>query len=231
LARYLHLSRADIERLVKNQDIPYERHGERVVFRKVEVDAWASQRILGLQGQRLTDYHQKSSSDTLMFHPHEALIPEMIQPGFIHPDLPAKTKASVVREMAGLAEKTGRVWDAAGLLEGLQSREDLCSTGLPGGLALMHTRCPETYLFESPFIVLGRTTQDIFFGAPDGRATRLFFLICRPDDRLHLHTLARVCVMVHKTPMLAGLLEAGDAEEMYRCLVAAEQHVLALATR
>ena len=61
VARYLHLSRADLDRLVKDQDIPFERHGERLVFRKVEIDAWASQRILGLEGRRLAEYHQKSS--------------------------------------------------------------------------------------------------------------------------------------------------------------------------
>jgi excisionase family DNA binding protein len=227
IARYLHLARADVERLVKNQDIPCERHGDRVVFRKVEIDAWASQRILGLQGKRLTDYHQKSSNDTRPFLPYEALMPQMLQPAFINPALPAKTKASVLREMSALAQQTGRVLDPESLLHGLEAREALCSTGLPGGLALLHTRCPETYLFESPFIVLGRTPQDIFFGSPDGRPTRLFFLIGCPDDRLHLHTLARVCVMVHKTQLLTQLQQAADAQTMYESIVSAEQEVLA----
>jgi excisionase family DNA binding protein len=231
IARYLHLTRADIERLVKNEDIPYERHGNRLVFRKVAIDAWASQRILGLQGKRLADYHQKSSSDLRALLPNEALMPEMLQPTYIHPALPAKTKASVLHEIAALANKTGRVFDAAALLQGLEAREALCSTGLPGGLALLHTRCPETYLFESPFVVLGRTPQDIFFGAPDRQPTRLFFLICCPDDRLHLHTLARVCVMVHRTQMLQELLEAEDADSMYQCILAAEQEVLMLAAK
>ena len=58
VASYLHLSRADVERLVKDQDIPFEKHGGRLVFRKVEIDAWASPRILGLEGRRLAEYHQ-----------------------------------------------------------------------------------------------------------------------------------------------------------------------------
>ena len=231
IARYLHLTRADIERLVKNEDIPYERHGDRLIFRKVAIDAWASQRILGLQGKPLAEYHQKSSSDLRPLLPHEALMPEMLQPTYIHPALPAKTKASVLREMTALAEKTGRVFDSVALLHGLEAREALCSTGLPGGLALMHTRCPETYLFETPFVVLGRTPQDIFFGAPDRQPTRLFFLICCPDDRLHLHTLARVCVMVQRTQMLKTLLEVEGAESMYQCILAAEQEVLRLGTK
>lgn len=225
-ARYLHLERSDLERLVKNQDIPFERHGDRLVFRKVELDSWVSPRILGLEGRRLTEYHQKTSKAARQFLPHEAILPDMIRPGFINPALPAKTKASVLREMVALAQKTGQVCDAVGLLAGLEAREQLCSTGLPGGLALLHTRVPEAYLFEAAFIVLGRTPQDIPFGAPDGRPTDLFFLLACPDDRLHLHTLARLCLMAQKTEVLSELRQAPDAETMCQCLIAAEASVL-----
>jgi len=226
VARYLHLSTADIGRLVKNQAIPFERHGSRLVFRRVEVDAWASQRILGLEGRRLAEYHQKSSSDTREILPREAMMPELIRPEFIDPALAAKTKASVLRAMSALAGKTGRVCDPSGLLAGLEARESLCSTGLPGGLALLHARFPEPYLFESPFIVLGRTVQEIPFGAPDGRGTRLFFLLGCPDDRLHLHTLARLCLMAQKTEVLAELLDAAAAAAMHQRILAAEVAVL-----
>jgi mannitol/fructose-specific phosphotransferase system IIA component (Ntr-type) len=226
VVRYLHLNRADVERLVKNRDIPFERHGQRLVFRKVEIDAWASPLILGLEGRRLADYHEQTSRDTRQILPHQAVIPEMIRPEFIDSALPAKTKASVLRELTALAAKTGRVWDAAGLLAGLEAREALCSTGLPGGLALLHTRHPESYLFESVFLALGRTVQPIPFGAPDGRPTDLFFLVACPDDRLHLHALARLCLMAQKTDLLQALRAAADAESMCRSLKAAEETVL-----
>ncbi len=227
VADYLHLNPAEIERLVKDQGIPFERHGARLVFRKVDIDSWASPLILGLEGRRLTEYHRKSSLQTKPFVAHEALLPDLLRPEFIHPALPAKTRASVLREMAALAGKTGRVWDADGLLKGLEAREELCSTGLPGGLAILHTRNPESYLFESTFLVLGRTFQPIPFGAPDGGATDLFFLLACPDDRLHLHTLARLCLMAQKTEVLQALRAAKDAQAMYDALVDSEQQVLA----
>lgn len=227
VARYLHLSRADVERLVKEQLIPFERHGERLVFRKVEIDAWASQRILGLEGRRLAEYHQRSSRDAQQIVAHEAIMPQMIRPEFIEPALTAKTKASVLRQMVALAEKTRRVCDPASLLQGLEAREALCPTGIPGGLALLHARNPESYLFETAFLALGRTVQQIPFGAPDGQPTNLFFLIGCPDDRLHLHTLARLCLMAQKTDLLAELRQAADAEAMSDCIIAAEQAVLA----
>jgi nitrogen PTS system EIIA component len=226
VARYLHLSRADLDRLVKDRDIPFERHGPRLVFRKAEVDAWASQRILGLQGPRLAEYHQKSSRGARQTAPNEAIMPEMIQAEFIQPALTAKTKASVLRQMVALAEKTGRVYDPQALLHGLEAREALCSTGVPGGLALLHSRDPEPYLIETPFLVLGRTIQQIPFGAPDGRSTDLFFLIGCPEARPHLHTLARLCLMAQKTDLLVNLRQAADAAAMYDCLLAAEKVVL-----
>jgi PTS system nitrogen regulatory IIA component len=227
LARYLHLSRADIEQLVKNQDIPFEKHGNRVVFRRAEIDAWASQRILGLEGRRLTEYHGRSSLGTREVTPGESLITDMMEPGYIAPALAAKTKASVLRTMAELADKTGHVCDRAALLTALEEREALCSTGIPGGLALLHPRHHDPYLFESPFIVLGRTVQQIPFGAPDGRSTDLFFLLGCPDDRLHLHTLARLCVMALKTDLLEELRAAGDAEAMFDRIRAAEDSAVA----
>ena len=227
VALYLHLSRADLDHLVKDQDIPFERHGERLVFRKVEIDAWASQRILGLQGRRLAEYHQKSSSDAQQTVPYAAIMPDMIQPGFIEPALTAKTKASVLRQMVALAEKTGRVCDPQVLLEGLEAREELCSTGIPGGLALLHSRNPESYLFETAFLALGRTIQQIPFGSPDGQPTNLFFLIGCPDDRMHLHTLARLCLMAQKTDLLVDLRQAVDADAMCESILAAERVVLA----
>jgi nitrogen PTS system EIIA component len=73
---------------------------------------------------------------------------------------------------------------------------------------------------------LGRTVQPIPFGAPDGRATDLFFLLACPDPRLHLHALARLCVMAQKTDLLVRLRQAPGAEAMYQSTLAAEAAVL-----
>jgi excisionase family DNA binding protein len=228
VAQYLRLNPIDIERLVKEQDIPFERRGPRVVFRKIDIDAWASPRVLRLEGRRLVDYCQKTSPSSNRQHlGNQVVLPTILRPDFIDPALPARTKASVLREMAALAEKTGRVWDPAGLLAGLKAREQLSSTALPGGLALLHTREQESYLFESAFLVFGRTMQEIPFGAPDGRPTTFFFLVACPDPGFHLHVLARLCLMAQESQMLQQLREAPDARALYDCLIQAENAVLA----
>jgi hypothetical protein len=48
--------------------------------------------------------------------------------------------------MAARSEQTGRVSDPRALLDVVETREALCSTGIPGGLAFFHSRSQESYL-------------------------------------------------------------------------------------
>ena len=226
LAEYLHISALDLERLLHETDIPKEERGGRLIFRRSEIDAWASQRILGMPDRRLDAYHEKSMRGTREIFAHNALVPELIQPSFINLELSSKTRASAIRDMVALAEGTGLVFDPGELLTSVEARETLCSTALPGGLALLHARNYDAFRFERSFIVLGRTIQRVPFSAPDGGPTRLFFLICCQDDRIHLHTLARLCMIAMKTDVLNQLFEAPDPTAAYDALVAAEQAVL-----
>lgn len=226
VARYLHLSRQDVERLVQTGEIPFQKRGRRVVFVRAEIDAWASRRILGLGSEPLAEYHARTSAGTQELFPNRAIIPALLRPDYIEPALAAKTKASVLREMVKLAERTGLVCDPRELLISLEAREALCSTGLPGGLALLHPRHHQPYMFVASFIVVGRTIQPVHFGAVDGQPTDLFFLICCQDDRIHLHSLARLCTLAQRTDALAQLRTAPDAQAMYDALAAAELQVL-----
>ncbi len=221
-ADYLHLSEAELERLVRTSDVPHQRRGARIVFLRGELDAWASQRILGLPLKPLTTYHRQSTSSTRSVFNQDALMPELIQPGYIAPAMTSKARTSLIHDLVDFAGSTGRVLDPAELLASVEAREELCSTGVPGGLALLHCRNHQPYRFDGSFLVLGRTLQEIHFGAPDGQPSWLFFLVCCQDERLHLHTLARLCLMAHSTDVVSRLLSAPDAAAMYDTLIAAE---------
>ena len=226
LAEYLHVSASDVERLLRESDIPKVERGGRLSFRRSEIDAWASQRIIGMPDRRLDDYHEKSMRGTREIFVNNALIPELLSPAGINLGLKSKTRASAIRDMVALADSTGRVFEPRELLASVEAREALCSTALPGGLALLHARSYDAYRFESSFIVFGRTIQTVPFGSPDGGSTRLFFLICCQDDRIHLHTLARLCLIAMKTDVLSKLYEASDPATAYEALVTAEREVL-----
>ena len=179
-----------------------------------------------MPGKRLDVYHNQSMRGTRKIFPDDALIPQMLASEQIDLALASKTKASVIRDMVALAARTGRVMDPKELLASVEEREALCPTALPGGIALLHARHHAEYRFEGSFIVLGRTVQVVPFSAPDGRPTQVFFLVCCDDERIHLHALARLCMMGMKTPVIDQLFRAEAPQEAYDALVQSEQQVL-----
>lgn len=226
VATYLHLCREDVERLLKTADMPHTLRGGRPMFQRGEIDAWASRRILGMPDRRLTAFHEKTLPALRRIREEDALMPELVSTNQVDLSLSSRTKSSVIRDMVDFAGRTGRVSDTKALLASVLAREELCSTALPGGMALLHARHQEEFQYEGSFLLLGRTVQTIPFGAPDGGYTRLFFLLCCQDDRLHLHTLARLCLMAQKTDLLAQLWHAPDADSACAILSACEQTAL-----
>ncbi|MFO7535171.1 MAG: PTS sugar transporter subunit IIA [Kiritimatiellia bacterium] len=224
-ATYLHVPREVLDRLVKNQEIPCQVHAGRVVFTRYDIDAWASQRILRLSGENLDDYHRaaslgKSEPETLL------IMPNLIQADWIAPDMASRTANGVLRDMVLVAERSEKVCDARQLLALLQEREQLCSTAVPGGLALLHPRHHTPFMFMDSFIAVGRAASGVPFGGPDGGLTDIFFLIGCGDDRAHLHILARLCAMCQKTGMLAAIRGADGARGIAAAILSAEGQLL-----
>ncbi|MCC7518946.1 MAG: PTS sugar transporter subunit IIA [Verrucomicrobiae bacterium] len=223
VADYLHLACEDVRALVRDGDIPHEMRGGRPVFRRVEMDAWASRRILGLEADRVAAYHARTRATA-----NAAGLTALVEEAFIAPALASRTKASVLRDLVALADRNGLVHDSKALVASLVEREALCSTGLPGGLAIPHPRHHHPWLFGRSFVVIGRCVQALPFGAADRRPTDLFFLLGCQDDRLHLRTLARLCLLAQKTLLLEGLRAADDASAMRAALLDAEHAALQL---
>jgi len=222
-AKCLHLPTAELERLVRDRAIPFETRGPRTIFRKLEVEAWASQRILSADARQLVRFHQQASRPVRQTEDFALILPGLLGLGQVDAELSARTKASTLREMAALAGRTGWVYDPAWLVQSLEAREKLSSTALPGGVAFLHPATQEPDQFERSFVALARTVQPIHFGAPDGRPSRLFFLLCSRDARRHLVLLSRLCLLAQKAELLTQLREAPDPASMLACLLAAER--------
>jgi excisionase family DNA binding protein len=226
VADYLHIKKSDVDQLVRAAEIPFQKTGNRVVFRRSEVDAWASQRILGLPKRALTEYHKNSTARARTVSDTDHVIPQFLQPQYIEPRLEAKTKAAIVRDMVDLAERTDLVNNAAELLASVREREQLGPTALAGGMAVLHPGHHDPYLFEESFVVLGRAVRPVPFGSPDGGTTDVFFLVCCQNDKLHLHVLTRICMMCHHTSVLQQIRQARRPHAIYDCLLEAEKEVV-----
>lgn len=226
IATYLHLAVADVELLVKQKEIPFQKQGDRLTFRSADIDAWASQRILKFSAPNLANYHSKTSAKVKEFAQEVALMPQLVTRTRLNNALPAKTRSSTIRTMVAMAVATDLVSDGPELLTLIEERERLCSTALPGGWAVLHPRHHDPYMFAESFLVVGRTVQPIHFGAQDGLPTDVFFLLCCQDDRLHLHTIARLCTLCMETALLGTLRRAQSEQDMMDAILESEQEII-----
>ncbi len=225
-ARHIRIPERELFHLVQREEIPFIRHGEEICFEHRLLDDWAQKRILGLPTGSLTRHHREEVADRTKRASEDALIQRLFRPQWIETSLHSRTKPGVIRDMVALAVKTGLLYDDAALQREIEERELASSTAIGDGAAFLHARYHDPYHASESFVVLGRSLQHIFFGAQDGEPTDIFFLICCTDAALHLHTLARLCMMAHGTMMLSDLRAAADAEEMYKVLDRAEREIL-----
>lgn len=226
-ARHIRINERELFHLVQREEIPYQRRGEEILFEHRLLDDWAQRRILGLPTQSLAQHHREGvAARSGAAAEDDVLVERLFRPEWINPALSSRTKPGVIRDMVALAASTGLLYEDAVLQREIEERESASSTAVGGGAAFLHARYHDPYHASDSFVVFGRTVQHIFFGAQDGEETDLFFLICCTDAALHLHTLARLCMLAHGTMLLSDLRAATTAEEMYRILCHAETDLL-----
>lgn len=191
-----------IEGLVRSELLPGLEIGGAWHFRRADVIDWLEQKIQTLDSSRVHELEKRVETSLVAdgtYRRAEAadrITTRMPDEG-IALDVAAGNKADVLHSLVGLAERTGLIYDRDYLLASLTDRESLSSTGMAGGVALCHPRRPVPGAISTQFVCLLRTSKPVDFGAPDGKGTSVFFLLCAPDDRSHLYALARVARILH----------------------------------
>jgi PTS system nitrogen regulatory IIA component len=127
----------------------------------------------------------------------------------------------VIDSMVELAAQTGWLWDTEAMAEAIRSREELHTTALENGVALLHPRRPLPKILAQPFVALGVTSTGIPFGS-DVPLTDVFFLLASMEDRGHLRKLARLSRILAAPGFVESLRAAGNAKDARQLFVAAE---------
>lgn len=104
------------------------------------------------------------------------------------------------------------------LLQVLQKREELRSTGIEHGVAFPHGRIPGLQHLLACF---GRCREGVEFDAFDGKPTHFFFVLLIPesDTSSHLKALARLNRIFQDEQFRKYLLEANDADEVFSDII------------
>jgi len=221
-AEHVHLDANELRHVAQRGEIEAEKRGDEWYFEHRALDEWAQRNLLASSARDLTEQHRVMMDEDRRAEKSGWGVAALFSAETTDLELTSKTKAGILRDMTDLAERGGRVYDVEGLFKELVAREEAASTAIGEGVALLHPRFHDPYLFEESFVAYGRTQRPIFFGAPDGEGTRHFFLICSTDHEAHLHILARLAVLAHGTDLIARLDEAADADAVLAALTDCE---------
>ena len=144
------------------------------------------------------------------------LLTDLVAPNAIIPALKVTSKKQVLVELsAKAAELSGQ--NERAILEILQQREKLGSTGVRNGIAIPHGKLPK---LTRMFGMFARLDRAIDFEALDGQPVDLAFLLLAPEGAGadHLKALARVARLLRDQDTANKLRAARDAQALYAVL-------------
>src|SRR5436853_6876125 len=137
----------------------------------------------------------------------------------ILPELQASTRWEAIDELINNLVTTGKIQpenrDAIAAV--VKKRETSMSTGIGFGIGIPHASTELIYEVAGAF---GRSKKGVNFDALDNQPIRLVMLFLVPQGQFqkHLHTLANIAKLLHKTEFRQSMEDAPDADTMYRII-------------
>ena len=205
-ARFLSMDEKELRAMAMAGEVPSVLQGARLMFEREELDNWYTNRLL--HHQPLKQLARPPAQEAALNLADYCRVETMA------PSLEGKTKPAILKALTALAERSGLLYDPADFLENLRQREEIASTAMAEGVALVHPENRDEFLCEDTFVCIAKAQTPVFFGEENGGTTDLFFVIAGPDSELHLRLLARICQLISTTSLLEKLREATTPEEM-----------------
>ena len=137
----------------------------------------------------------------------------------IIPDLQAADRWAAIDELVGNLVATGRIKPEhrEAITAVVRKRETSMSTGIGFGIGIPHA---STDLISEVVGALGRSKKGVDFNALDNQPVHLVMLFLVPQGQFqkHLHTLANIAKILHKSDFRQALEQAPDAETMLQAI-------------
>ena len=225
LSAYLHLTPEQVRKMAERGKLPGRRIGGQWRFARPEIHTWFENRIGASDEKELVAVEkvfeiQASKESVDDFH-----IPDLLRTENIFAPLLAKTKSKVIAKICDMVAQTGALWDPDKMVEAIHTREELHTTALESGVALLHPRRPMPQAMGEPFLGLGVTSSGIPFGGPRGCLTDIFFLIGSTDEAVHLRVLARISRLIQQPEVLEKIRDAQGPADVHAVIAAADEEL------
>ncbi len=142
----------------------------------------------------------------------------------ISADLKSLEKEEVLSELVELLVSSGSIKKAGKneILEKLQERELLGSTGIGKGVAITHAKCSNMKKMVAAF---GISKAGLDFKSLDGELTYIFFLLIAPGETPgpHLKALAKISRLLDDKFIRDRLRAAKSPQDIVRIITEEEQ--------
>ena len=224
-AEHAHVDENELRHVAQRGEIAAEKRGDMWFFDHRDLDEWAQRNLLAGNEKEIAGQHRHMMEAQRKSESAPWRVASLFREDAIDVEMKSKTKGGTIRDMTDLAIASGLVYDDEGLYKELVAREEAAPTAIGMGCAFLHPRYHDPYFFEDTFVAYARSRRPIFFGAPDGGATRHFFLICSTDHERHLMILARLAVLAHGTDLLERLDAAEDAAAVIAAITECENEI------
>lgn len=143
---------------------------------------------------------------------------EYMRPENIFLDFETENKYDAIRILSEKAKELKLVRDARWLYEVVVAREELISTAIGNGVALLHPRHLHPSKIKTPSILFGRSQEPVDFDAPDNKPVNIFFMLLLHNDKQHLFSLSYISKLIMNSDVLDKFLSATDKEAIHEAL-------------
>lgn len=130
-------------------------------------------------------------------------------------DFQGNGKREIIRNLVGLLSNTVALKDVEKIIETLEEREKLKTTGIGSGIAIPHCKSVEV---DKVQLVIGISKKGIDFQSLDGKPANLFFLLVAPEKggSEHLKVSAKIVRLFRESSVQEKLLAMTSAQDVIR---------------
>ncbi|MBU1124567.1 MAG: cation:proton antiporter [Candidatus Omnitrophica bacterium] len=137
-----------------------------------------------------------------------------------------------IQELCALAAVQEDVLEQESIYEAVKKRENEMGTAIEEGIAVPHARLP---VIKRPLVLFGRSLDGIDWNSPDGKLTRLVFLILTPEEDYDTQVKILRCIAkaMGDVQIRNAILTAEDSHDIWPLLqdIFASKHIVRKITK
>ena len=225
VARTLHQPEKKIQKMADSGALSGSKIQGKWFFSKADIVLWLERNLTDGKTDDYLDTMEEFAQDVeqIPTGDEEIVISQLLERGTILIPFTAKTKESVIRDLTKTGADLGLIWDPDRMADALRKREEMISTAMENGVALLHPRRPMPDNIADSFLLMGISLRGIPFGGGFNNLTDIFFLIGALDDKTHLQTLAGIGKILSSPDFLPTLRELGTPSEILDLIQSTEK--------